>query len=228
MGNNNSAWRQLERETEYNRYLPAFQSGDILLYHPSCSINSFRDIPLWCMEKAIMTVTKSCYSHASIVIRDPQFTSPPLKGLYVLESNHESFPDVEDGEIKFGVELVPLEDVLNTYSGEIYWRKLDCDRDSKFYETLAEVHSVVHNRPYDLIPSDWFKAAFKLNFGKTQRKKTFWCSALVSYIYAQLGLLPSDTPWTLVSPQMLGTETGDEILSFNNCTLEKEVCIYQN
>ena len=226
MGNNAStgAFENFERQCTLDKYLKTdmLQTGDILLYHPNCEFKKWSDLPLWCFEKAIMAITRSEYSHASIIIRDPDFTSPPLKGLYVLESNHEYFPDAENNEIKTGVELVHLEDVLNTYSGTIYWRKLICERNENFYNALAEAHSVVHNRPYDLIPSDWCKAALKLNFGKTQRKKTFWCSALVSYIYTQLGFLPSDTPWTLISPKMLGTETGSNELEFKNCTLEKE------
>jgi len=207
------------------------QTGDILLYNPRFKYTSFTDIMFWAFDKAIMLVTQSKYSHASIVIRDPQFTDPPLKGLYILESNRESFPDAENNEIKCGVELVSLEKVFNTYSGDIYWRKLNCVRDEQFNNLLAEAHSVVHNRPYDVIPSDWIKAALKAwRFdafigNKTQRKKTFWCSALVSYMYTHWGFLPEDTPWTLISPKMLGTEPMSDKLNFINCTLDDEICI---
>jgi hypothetical protein len=151
-----------------------------------------------------------------------------MKGIFVLESNRESFPDVEDNEIKCGVELVRLEDILKTYSGSIYWRKLNCERNDKFFYTLAQCHSAVHNRPYDIIPTDWLKAAFRWNIGNTQRKKTFWCSALVAYIYTQLELLKADTPWTLVSPKMLGTESGEDEMWFINCTLDREVQIMKS
>ena len=110
--------------------------------------------------------------------------------------------------------------------GEVYWRKLNCTRDNRFYEKLAEAHNVVHNRPYDVIPTDWLKAAFHINKGATQKKKTFWCSALVAYIYVCWGFLDNNTPWTLVSPKMLGTESPDnDELKFDNCTLESEVKI---
>ena len=110
--------------------------------------------------------------------------------------------------------------------GEVYWRKLNCTRDNRFYEKLAEAHNVVHNRPYDVIPTDWLKAALHINKGNTQKKKTFWCSALVAYIYVCWGFLDNNTPWTLVSPKMLGTESPDNYeLKFDNCTLESEVKI---
>ena len=108
------AWEEFESDCSHDRYLASdmLQTGDILLYHPKCEFNKWSDLPFWCFDKAIMAITKSEYSHASLVIRDPQFTTPPMKGLFVLESNRESFPDVEDNEIKTGVELVHLEDVL--------------------------------------------------------------------------------------------------------------------
>ena len=221
------AFEEFERQCSYDQYLNSdlLQTGDILLFEHNNKINSCCDCIFWFFDKLISCATKSKYSHAAIVISDPHFTSPPMKGVYVLESNHETFPDAENNEIKSGVELVRLEDILKTYSGSIYWRKLNCDRNEHFFYTLAECHSVVHNRPYDIIPTDWLKAAFQWNIGNTQRKKTFWCSALVAYIYTQLGLLDANTPWTLVSPKMLGTESGIDEMDFINCTLDKEVQI---
>ena len=227
MGNkaSNSAWNDLEKDIERKSLCAQFNTGDILLYHPKPQFHSISGIFSYIFENLIMKVTNSAYSHASLIIRDPTFTTPPLKGLYVLESSYESFPDVETDEIKLGVELVHLDDVLYSFHGDIYWRKLECERNEDFYSKLAEAHSVAHNRPYDLIPSDWFCAALKLNSRKNQRVKTFWCSALVSYVYTQLGFLPQDTPWTLVSPKMLGTENAEDALKFKNCTLIDEYCI---
>ena len=47
-----------------------------------------------------------------MIIKDPKFTEKPLIGLYFWESSDEDFPDVEDGEIKFGVEIVDMEKIL--------------------------------------------------------------------------------------------------------------------
>lgn len=222
-----SAWLDLEQTTrnpiiENNIDISQFETGDILLFHPTSQYRSLKQICSTIFESLIMGVTHSIYSHAAIIVKNPQFTNPFLEGLYVLESGYEGFPDAEDNEIKLGVELVKFEDVLRTFKGNIYHRKLTCERTEDFYDKLSAAHSVVHNRPYDLIPSDWFKAALRINMGATQRKKTFWCSALVAYIYTQLGFLPKDTPWTLVSPKMLGTENTMEELKFENCSLSPE------
>jgi hypothetical protein len=202
-------------------------TGDILLFHHHNDFSGIGKTIFSVFTDLIMWATGSMYSHTALIIKDPKFTNPPLKGLYILESSWENFPDVENHEYKLGVELEEFEKVMDTYKdGQVYWRKLDCTRDDNFYEKLEEAHSVVHNRPYDVIPSDWIKAALHINKGNVQKKKTFWCSALVAYIYTYLGFLPENTPWTLVSPKMLGTESPDKHqVSFQNCTVEKEVII---
>lgn len=199
-----------------------FNTGDILLYHHkndySTVYNSFYSL----LDNIIMWWTSSKFCHVSMIIKDPAFTSPPLMGLYILESNYENIKDIEDQEFKMGVELIALDEIdFSDY--DLYWRKLECDRNHIFYENLAKAHSIVHNRPYDIIPSDWIKAALHLNFGNTHKKKTFWCSALITFMYIKLNLLNKNIPWTIISPKMLSAESND--LNFINCTLYKEIQI---
>ena len=91
-------WRELKTKDE-------FQTGDILLFHHNNNFSSIESGFLSIFTDLIMWATKSKYSHTAIIIKDPEFTNPPLKGLYILESSYESFPDVEDKEFKLGVEL---------------------------------------------------------------------------------------------------------------------------
>lgn len=176
-----------------------------------------------------MWATGSKYSHCAIIIKNPRFTCTKKTGLFILESSYENFPDVEDNEYKLGCELEDFDKVINTYKengGSVYWRKLHCDRNEDFYLKLAEAHSVLHNRPYDLVLTDWLKAAFHLNVGNTQNKKRFWCSALVAYVYTKLGFLNENTPWTIVSAKTFGTEQPDKYeMQYTNCTLDKEIQI---
>lgn len=202
-----------------------FQTGDILLFTHYPDYSTVLNSVITLMSKAIQWATSSKYSHAAIIIKDPTFTTPPLKGVYVLESNCEDFTESENSQYKVGVELTSLDKILKEYNGEIYWRSLECKRDADFYEKIKEIHSTVHNRLYDFIPTDWIKAMLHLYKGRTQRIKTFWCSALVSYIYTQLGFLDKDTPWSLISPEQLGTEHSNT-LTFKHCSLQKEKCIY--
>ena len=133
-----------------NRY--NFQTGDLILFHKDTQhdkktmYNRFFDV----ITNTIMYFTKSKYSHIGMIVKDPEFTNPPLKGIYLLESSSESFPDVEDNQLKVGVELVELKKILETYDSEsFYWRQLNCDRNEHFYEELDNIHRTVHNKQYD-------------------------------------------------------------------------------
>ena len=69
-----------------------------------------------------------------------------------------------------------------------------------FYKKIDQIHSDVHNLPYDLNLFDWIKAGLNIKIGNVQ-KNTYWCSALVCYIYIKLGFLENNIPWTLISPE---------------------------
>ena len=195
-------------------------TGDILLFQGSTYNGS---IPIRIINWVIEKFTNSKYSHTAIVIRDPKFSPEPLQGLYILESTGlEDVKDVEDNQIKFGVQLRNLDEVINNYNGNIYYRKLHCQRDQTFYKKLRNAHSVLHNRPYD-DGFDYIKALFNWHIGKIQKQKTFFCSALVSYVYVCWDFLPSDTPWSIVTPKDLGEEGGKIKLKWKNCKLESPV-----
>ena len=113
--------------------------------------------------------------------------------------------------------------VFNTFCGKIFWRRIHCIRNDSFLLKLQEAHSVVHNRPYDMDPYDWIRAAFKIEIGPMHKLNEFWCSALVAYVYTELELLPPKTNWTLVSPVMLSQKSMKP--TFINCHIDDEVRI---
>ncbi len=201
-----------------------FRTGDILLFHwdPACD-NSY-DCCLTFYGCLIGCFTKSKYTHSAMIIRDPPWR-PDLKGLYILESSMETFKDAEDHEKKFGVQLVEFDEMINNFHGSVYWRSLDCIRDGNFKSNLIKAHSIVHNRPYDIIPLDYVKAGLKLYGGNSRRTKTFFCSSLVIFILVQLGLTGRNVPWSVLSPAVLGTEKYTEKLTLYNCRLHPEVKI---
>jgi len=206
------------------------ETGDILLFNhvknKSTPFQMFDNFLSW----AISSWTHSPYTHIGIVVKDPDFTDKDgvhhtYEGLYLLESNYEGTPDVIDNKVKFGVQLVLLEvGIKNNYSN-IYYRKLNCTRDNQFYDKFNQIHNEIHNKPYDINPIDWIKAAFRLDIGNVEKTNTFWCSALVAFIYVKLGFLESDLPWTIISPEQFST-TGENHLTFKDCTVEKEKLIY--
>jgi hypothetical protein len=190
-----------------------FKTGDILLFS-----NNSKSIFTSCIK----ICTRSKYTHAAMIIKNPKWNKS-LRGYYVLQSCYDNQLDVEDNEKKFGVELVKLEELIDTYTGSIYWRHVDTNRNSEFFDKLEKAHSVVHNRPYDVNIIDWIKAAFNLDIGNNRHLKRFWCSALVSYMLVQLGLLAENTNWSLISPMQLGYKY--DKLHFTSCEIYNEIRI---
>lgn len=200
-----------------NKMMNQYQTGDLIFYHGTKS----------CIDKIIECCSSSKYSHVSmvIIIPNPAFLNTELiPGTYVIESGVSDAPDPTDGKMKFGVHLTRMEDVL-AEKGQIHYHKIiDCNRDSIFYENLKKAYNKVYDIPYDLDPFDWINAAefswcHFLNCYNRQRKDKFWCSALVAYILVQLNILPSDTPWTDLSPKDLAYGSN---INFINCNVNIE------
>jgi len=144
--------------------------------------------------------THSNYSHIGMIIKDPTFISPSLKGTYVWESGWEGDYDPQDNKIKLGVQITPLKEILENfrYSKAIV-RKINCPNKTFIDEKLRQIHDIVYDKPYDIIPKDWIEAFFRKD-GQPQKTDRFWCSALVGYIYTKCGILKSDTDWSILRP----------------------------
>ena len=189
-------------------------TGDILLFsEKGC-----------CFSKLIEVCTNSKFSHVAMVLKNPTFLCPGLDGLYILESTIETTEDAIDHKHKFGVQVHKLADYLDKFNGSIYLRKLKCERSDDFYNQLKLIYNDVNNILYDTDPMDWFKASLNIEIGNVHKINTFWCSALIAYIYVRLGLLPPQIPWTIITPAKF-SETGDLNSKFINSHLENETLI---
>lgn len=180
-------------------------SGDVLLFveHPT---NLFYRI----LDAGIRWVTGSAYSHAAVVVRDPTWMHPDLRGLYVWESTYDGDPDPQDGRIKFGVQLTPVETYTRRFSETvtIYARVLGPEGRRNFQdaERLRQVHTEVYDKPYDWFPVDWARAL--LREGPNRLRSRFWCSAFVAYVHTRLRSLAPTTNWSEVRPQDLSSSSG--------------------
>ena len=171
-------------------------TGDILLfdYEGGGSMGIFS----WLIKKA----TKSNITHVGMVLKDPVFSNPSLKGYYVWESGWEGTPDPQDGKVKFGVQITPFEEIFQNYkkkNGKIYVRQVTCPVNLFTTEKLLQIHEIVYDKIYDIIPTDWIEAAFRRD-DNPQKTSRFWCSALVGYIYTQCGCLHPGTDWSMIRP----------------------------
>ena len=189
-----------------------FKTGDLIFFtgHKTGWLQYFSDL--------IQYSTHSNYSHVGMIIKDPSFIDPNLKGTYVWESGWEGEYDPQDGKIKLGVQITPIHEMLSNFEGsKVIVRKLNCDSNVFSDDNLKIVHSTVYNKPYDVIPKDWILAFFRKD-KEPQKTDRFWCSALVGYIYTKCGILKSDTDWSILRPSDFSLD--GENLNFNeNCSL---------
>ena len=136
-----------------------------------------------------------------MVLKDPTFINKDFKGLYIWESSWEGHPDPQDDKIKLGVQITPLEEILHAYQGKghVFIRKLACGKETFNSTIMQDIHSVVYDKPYDIVPKDWIEAFFKKD-DHPQKTDRFWCSALVGYIYTRVGVLTPETDWSMLTP----------------------------
>ena len=171
------------------------QTGDLLFFHGVGTA----------FDNAIETVTRSPYPHVAMIVRNPPWMEE--EGIYVIQSLFQcpNYDAVEQHEHKTGVQLNRLNDVRGE---RIDVRVLTTLRDDNFRTALANAHAKVHNVGYDYNPLNWLRAtlhALGLPCMAPRHHTSFWCSALVAYLYVQWGILPSRTDWSTMSPSDMST-----------------------
>ena len=190
------------------------QTGDILLYNSKTI-----------MGRVIEYFTGSLYSHVSMILRDPTYIDPKLQGLYIIEAAAEDIPDSLTGKKKLGVQIIPLEYALNYYKsslmGGVYYRKSTIERCTNFNNKLKSIIQKTEGVKYDLHILDWFRALFDVEIGNRQITNRFWCSALLAYIYVELGLLDKSLEWSMIEPRQFSYYENKR-LSYINCTVAPE------
>jgi hypothetical protein len=197
--------------------LDQIQTGDLLLF----STNK------WYSD--VIEIGDNCpFSHCGLILRDPTYLDPSLNGLYVLESGLEPFPDSTDHQIHFGVQIVPLEKVIQEYifkkEGSLFHRSLNGKRDKNFERKLYQAYQIVKDKPYNCNPLDWLEALLNIHWFDTKITSRFWCSALVAYLYVRLGIIDEKIDWSLVTPKEWSS-VANRFVFLNGYTLEKEVLL---
>ena len=167
------------------------QTGDIILFEATgcCRYNP--------LTACIRCCTKSVYSHAGILWKNPPHLPP---GLYILQSTGPELADAEDGNHILGVQIELYDNVKRSFSGNLWHIHINMSRSKVFIDNFNYAYHKVHGLPYDAIPVDWVDAAFNRHMADLQREDTFFCSALVAFMLVSVGVLPQSTPWTIVRP----------------------------
>ena len=193
------------------------KNGDLIMF---CSNNNTGFMGLF--SSLIKYGSHSNYTHIGMILKDPTFINKSLKGLYVWESGYEGQPDPQDNLTKLGVQITPLFEMINKYkNSNIIIRKLNTNDDKFNDKVLFNIHSVVHNKPYDINIFDWIQELIGIDISP-QKINRFWCSAFVGYIYTSAGILEETVDWSLLTPADFSLEA--ENLKFTSgCSLDKSI-----
>jgi hypothetical protein len=191
------------------------KTGDLILFdNGRCNPISY----------LIKFFTESEITHSGVILKDPDFIDPSLKGYYVWESGWEGKPDPQDGEIKFGVQITPFDEICDNYkqkNSAIFIRRINCPPEYFNANKLKEIHNTVYDKIYDCFPPDLMQAIMRKDI-HPQKTNRFWCSALVGYIYTQCQILNNATDWSILRPSDF-TEKGESILHFSNNTFLEDI-----
>lgn len=217
----------------YDKLYEKLETGDIILFHGTSKVSCC--IEFWTCSK---------YSHIGMILKDPIYIDSKLTGLYLWQSGREGFPEAEDNMNIYGVQISSLKKVLkecslkNVYVRKLF-SKLPLNRDPLMINKLKLIHQEIHHHDYDLNPLDWLLAGeYQLdtwiNLPENEKKyllhqqpkgipSSVWCSALIGFIYYNLGLIKNPN-WKLLSPQDWSYKN-NKLLMFNNCSLYKDTPI---
>ena len=143
--------------------------------------------------------THSDYTHVALIVVNPTFAEKPLQGTYVWQSTYEGIPDPQDDKIKLGVQLTALEDFLDHYKKATCFVRRFSDVSLFTDDKLKEAHDVAYDKPYDVYPKDWIEALIQKD-SQPQKTDRFWCSAFVGFVLTKIGILQSNTDWSIMRP----------------------------
>lgn len=193
--------------------MDTLKTGDILLFsgHTKGAMQYFSDM--------IKYGTHSNYSHIAMVLKDPTYFNLSLKGIYLWESGWEGKPDPQDNKIKLGVQLTPLNEIMENFKGSKIIVRSISSNNNFTDKKLKEIHEVVYNKPYDIVPKDWIGALFRKD-SDPQKTNRFWCSALVGYIYTKCDIIKPDTDWSILRPSDFSLD-GERLSFINGYSLSK-------
>jgi len=176
-----------------------------------------------CISKAIEYFTGSKISHVAMVLNNPKYINNSLNGLFVLQTTISKNMDLDDNCIKSGVQLISLDELLNEYN-TIYVRRLYMNKNEDFNRKIKDTYFSIKNKPYDTDLFDWLKADLNIHIFNEKKTNTFWCSALLTYIYIKLDLLYNDIDWTIVKPSQLSSNDKNK-LYFINSTFSNDILL---
>jgi hypothetical protein len=185
----------------YQELRGKIKTGDIILFSGKGGISA-----------GIKWFTGSKWSHVGMALRLPEWDAVLLWESTTLSD----IKDIESGEERKGVQIVPLSERLRKYKGGATIRFLSVDRTPTMLAALSSLRAEVKERPYEKDKIELIKAAYDGPFGKNDEDlSSLFCSELVAEAYQRMDLLNEDKPSNEYTPKDFSDEAGLELLKGN-------------
>lgn len=195
----------------YDELRPRLGTGDLVLFSGKGGLSA-----------GIKWATGSPWSHIAMVYSISEHDMVLLWEA----TTPTNVADVNTGEPRDGVQMVPLSDRLRKYNGDFAFRLLDLDVTGEMLTALQRFRSEVKARPYEKDKIELVKAAYDGPFGKNQEDlSSLFCSELIAEAYQRMGLLPfapNDKPSNEYVPGDFSSEAGLTLLKGE---LSKEILL---
>tara|TARA_Y100000389_G_scaffold199930_1_gene239328 strand:+ start:6958 stop:7638 length:681 start_codon:yes stop_codon:yes gene_type:complete len=185
-----------------NLKIDNLNTGDMILCH--CQKDGKLDPGI---DGIIEEFTHSPYEHAAMIIKNPPWLDEG--GIYVLQSGTgpNGYPDVMNGN-KCGVTFNRFEDFICNRHYVCVRNIEGVEWNEKTWAILKSAFDECHGKPYDSNLCHWFCVGISSFFccpcwGRCclkREKYSFWCSALVAFIYVKMGWLPKNLDWSDKTP----------------------------
>ena len=149
-------------------------------------------------SRLIQRATRSEWSHVAMVLRLPEYD---MLALYE-STGLGSLPDMISGEVRRGVQLVPLSERVRACNGAIAVRQLKGVTLGPHERTaLMALRRELRGRPYERSLVDLVRAAYDGAGGASAEDlSSLFCSELVAEAYQRLGLLGDGVPSSEYTP----------------------------
>ena len=187
--------------------LDTLQTGDIILCHSNGKGPTGLDPGI---DGMIEFATHSMWEHAGIVIRDPWWIKEPCLCIFQSGPGPNGYGDIMTGK-KSGVTINHLTDFLQNREN-IYVRQLkNFEFNQDAHENFYKAFETAHGKPYDTNWCSWagvgcgsfFRCMCCSRWSTPKTTETFWCSALVAFMYAQMGWFDQKLDWSCQTPENL-------------------------
>lgn len=184
-------------------------TGDIVLF----SYNNFAS-SISVFTSLIKYFTNSEYTHCAVIVKNPHFIDNGDNDIYLWESGWNGRPDLEDGELKFGIQLTHAKTYLKNYDGKLFARKLISNNSPFDDSNLKRLQLKVYNKGYELNPLNWYYAIWR-NDKYHKNTDRFWCSSFLAYMFLEFKMI-SDVNWSIVRPSDFSSRYKNGYINFND------------